>query len=80
MVKKTHGIVHGRTIELQEDLGVADGQSVDLVVTVPSAKRPWGEGIRRSAGGWAAYPEMDAVMQRIQDDRKRERRNLAFAH
>jgi hypothetical protein len=25
----------------------------------------WGDGIRRSADGWADYPEMDAIMEGI---------------
>ena len=32
MTKLMHGIVHGKTIELSEDLGLSDGQSVDLIV------------------------------------------------
>ena len=35
MTKLMHGIVHGRTIELSEDLGLSDGQSVDLIVMPP---------------------------------------------
>jgi hypothetical protein len=32
MTKLMHGIVHGKTIELTEDLGLSDGQSVELIV------------------------------------------------
>ena len=32
MTKTVHGIVHGRTIELAEDLGVVDGQAVEVYV------------------------------------------------
>ena len=32
MTKLTHGIVHGKTIELSEDLGLSDGQAVELIV------------------------------------------------
>ena len=74
MNKTIHGRVHGKTIELDEDLGVADGQAVELQVKVVPPDRPWGEGILRSAGGWADYPEMDAIMERIHDARKLERR------
>jgi hypothetical protein len=75
MNKTLHGKVHGRTIELDEDLGVAEGQEVEVQVKlVPSAK-VWGEGIRRSAGGWADYPEMDGIMASIQQARKLERRS-----
>jgi hypothetical protein len=34
MIKTLHGRVHGRTIELDDDLGVADGQEVEVQVTV----------------------------------------------
>jgi hypothetical protein len=74
MTKSIHGIVHGRTIELSEDPGVADGAEVDVVVTPASPQKVWGEGIRRSAGGWAEYPELDAIMEQIQRDRQIERR------
>jgi hypothetical protein len=36
---------------------------------VPKAGN-WGEGILRSAGGWANYPEMDAIIEKIQQQRK----------
>ena len=74
MIKVLHGVVHGQTIELSEPAGMAEGQAVEVVVRPSRPSRPWGEGIRNSAGGWAAYPEMDAVMEQIQQDRKRERR------
>jgi hypothetical protein len=75
MTKTVHGKVHGKTIELDEDLGVADGQEVEVQVTIVPPKKPWGEGIRRSAGGWAAYPEMDDIMEKIHQERKLERRS-----
>lgn len=74
MNKVMHGIVHGKTIELNDTLGVADGQEVEVVVRFSNPSKSWGEGIRRSAGGWANYPEMDAIMEQIQKDRKIERR------
>ena len=42
------GVVHGKTIELQEELGLPDGESVAVIVR---RVLPQGEGIRRSAGG-----------------------------
>jgi len=74
MDKLMHGIIHGKTIELTEDPGVSDGQEVHVALTLVQSGGRWGDGIRRSAGGWADYPEMDAVMEQIQQDRKRERR------
>jgi hypothetical protein len=34
MTKTLHGKVHGRIIEVPEDLGMLDGQTVDLIVTL----------------------------------------------
>ena len=73
MTKVLHGVVHGKTIELSEVPGGADGQEVEVVVKFSTPSRPWGDGIRASAGGWADYPEMDSVMERIQQNRKLER-------
>jgi hypothetical protein len=73
MTKTVHGKVHGKTIQLDEDLGVPDGQEVEIQVRIESTRK-WGEGIRASAGGWANYPEMDAIMDEIHQSRKLERR------
>ena len=76
MNKTVLGVVLGKTIELKEELGVAEGQTVGVQVKVvaPNHQGKWGEGIVRSAGGWADYPEMDAIMEKIHQDRKLERR------
>jgi hypothetical protein len=74
MTKTLHGKVHGKIIELDEDLGVAEGQEVEVQVKIVEPARNWGEVILRSAGGWADHPEMDAIMEKIQQDRKVERR------
>ncbi len=70
MTKTIHGKIHGRTIELDEDLGVANGQDVEVQVTIVDPQRVWGDGIKRSAGGWVDYPEMDAIIEKIQQERK----------
>jgi hypothetical protein len=76
MTKTVHGVVHGRTIELDEDLGVFEGQEVEVQVKLVTKNGTWGEGIRRSAGGWNDHPEMGAIMDKIQQDRKLERRSV----
>ena len=43
MTKVIQGRVHGRTIELTEDLGLADGQEVDVQLTIRSPAKKWGE-------------------------------------
>jgi hypothetical protein len=40
MTKTLHGKVHGRTIELDEDLGVAEGQEVEVQVTLVPSTAP----------------------------------------
>lgn len=51
MTKTVHGVVHGRTIEVEEDLGVAEGQRVELQIRIVAQRAEWGDCIRRSAGG-----------------------------
>ncbi len=74
MTKSFHGIVHGRTIELSEDPGVADGAEVDVVVTPATPSEAWGEGIRRSAGALAESwtEDDDKILHEIHQDRSRE--------
>ncbi len=74
MIRIVRGTVHGKTIQLEEDLGVAEGQEVKVHVDIEPPPNKWGEGIRRSAGGWEDHPEMDAIMERIHQGRKLERR------
>ena len=69
MTKKIHAIIHGKTIEFDEDLGMAEGR---LTIVQSLLKR--GEGILRSAEGWVDYPELDAIMNQIQQDRTLQRR------
>ncbi len=74
MTKILHGRVHGRTIELDEDVGVADGQEVEVEVKIIEPARTWGEGILRTAGALADDPYWDAIMEEIHRARKIERR------
>ena len=74
MTKTIHGTVHGRTIELDEDLGVAEGQQVEVQVKVTRRTQPWGGGILRTAGALADDPYWDAIMDEIHQARKLERR------
>jgi hypothetical protein len=60
-----HGVIHGRTIHLEEDPGIGDGQTVEVVVRSVSPPKAWGEGLRRCAGALADYPEMDQYMQTL---------------
>ncbi len=75
MTKTVHGIVHGKTIELDQDLGVAEGQHVEITVrtVVPPADRKTGEGFLRTEGALQGDSEWDAIMAEIHQTRKQER-------
>jgi hypothetical protein len=74
MTRLVHGVVHGKTIELDEDSGVAEGQHVQVTIKTVPAKRPWGEGLRRCAGALADEwtHEDDRILEEIHEDRKRD--------
>lgn len=69
MTRTVQGVIHGRSIELDTDLGIADGQRVEVVVTPAPSRRPWGEGILRSAGVAADVPGFDEAFEQIQRER-----------
>ena len=74
MIKVMQGVVHGTTIELRENPGVADGQEVEITVRVPEPARAWGEGIRRSAGAMADFwtDEDDKILEELYQERRRD--------
>jgi hypothetical protein len=76
MTRTIPGKVHGRRIELSEDLGLPEGQPVEVQVKVLEATQPWGEGLLRCAGVLADDTEWDAIMEEIHEARKLERRPL----
>lgn len=74
------GVVHGKTIELEAELGLPDGQAVTVVVQpleAPEQRLPPGEGIRRSAGAWADdAEELDRYLEWNRQRRKLGRRGI----
>jgi hypothetical protein len=76
MTNQISGVIHGKTIELSEDPGLTDGQAVVVVVQPaginPKTNRPWGEGIRASAGAFADDPNADKYIEEILNLRKLE--------
>jgi hypothetical protein len=73
-VKPSRGVIHGKTIELVEDLGLTEGQEVDVVVRVRK-QRPeseWGQGILNSAGAMAPFwtADDDRILAEIEQDRR----------
>jgi hypothetical protein len=75
MVKNLRGVVHGKTIELAESLGLAEGQEVEVTVKpVPKSGRQPGEGFLRTEGALADDPYWDGIMEEIYQARKLRRR------
>ena len=60
MTRKLHGRVRGKTIELLEDAGVADGQEVELQMNVVSRARKV-TGSRAGGRGPALRPTWHGV-------------------
>lgn len=71
-VKPSRGVVHGKSIELLEDLGLIDGQEVFVTVRVLRPRPVWGQGILNSAGGMAPHwtSEDDRILDEIELDRR----------
>ena len=76
MGKTLHGRIHGRTIELDEDPGIPEGQKVEVTVTAPTSpnRREPGEGLLRTEGALAGDQEWDEIVEEMQRDRKRHSR------
>lgn len=76
MTKIMNGVVHGRTIELEEEIGVPDGQKVEVAIHLSSTspeQEQWGDGLRRCAGALADIPGLDEDMEQILRERKTAR-------
>lgn len=73
MTKKVQGIVHGKTIELAEDLGVSDGQAVEITVrtVLPRQSTPC-TNTQTAAGAltkeWSE--EDDRILEELHRERK----------
>jgi hypothetical protein len=73
MSKILYGIVHGKTIELDQEVGVPDGQKVEVAIQIIGTSpgtEAWGEGLRRCAGALAGIPGLDEDMEQILAERK----------
>ena len=69
-MRRVQGVIHGKTIELDQNPGIAEGQRVDVQVSVASTARPRGEGILRSAGIAADVPGFEEAFEQVQKDRE----------
>jgi len=73
------GVVHGKTINLDHEPGLPDGQRVTVTVEpVPAREKlPPGEGLRRAFGGWADdAEELDKYLEWNRQQRKLARRDI----
>jgi hypothetical protein len=68
------GIIHGNTIELSHNPGLAEGQAVDVVIHAATPTRVCGNGILKSAGALANEwtVEDDRILAEIYQERKLE--------
>ena len=70
------GTIHGRSIELTADPGLADGQRVELALRPVPGNGNWGDGLRRCAGvlsdAWTT--EDDQILAELQRERHTDRR------
>ena len=74
MTTAFRGVVHGRIIELDEEVGLPDGQAVSVSVQPVGRQLAPGEGIRRSAGAWADdAEELDKYLEWNRQQRKTSR-------
>lgn len=71
-IKPSRGVIHGKMIELVEDLGFTEGQEVEVIVRVRNPRPGWGQGILNSAGAMAPYwtPDDDRILAEIEQDRR----------
>lgn len=73
-VNVIRGVVRGKTIEVEDDLNLPDGQQV--AITVQPLLSPE-EAIRQSFGGWADdAEELDAFLKTLRRDREQDRPEL----
>ena len=65
------GIVRGKTIELDQELGLPEGQPVEITVQPIAAETTPGEGLSRAFGGWSeAAADLDEFLEWNRNQRK----------
>jgi hypothetical protein len=74
MMQTLTGVIHGKTIELDDVTNLADGAEVEIVIRPSRSTRRPGEGLLRTEGALADDAEWDVIMDEIQQSRRLERR------
>ncbi len=71
MSEVVEGIIHGKTIELESDPGLRDGERVEVVIRRTGRESP-GDGIKATAGALAHLPpEYFEDLEEIVRDRRK---------
>jgi hypothetical protein len=70
MSKVIEGIIRGRTIELQGDPGLGEGQAVQVTLRVLPDRAARDAAVLRIAGSMADDPEFDDAMEQVRRDRE----------
>jgi hypothetical protein len=68
-----NGVIHGKTIELEHEPGLPDGQAVTVMIRPVTIQKtlPPGEGLRRAFGAWAEdAEELDKYLECNRQQRK----------
>jgi len=81
MIDKVRGTVHGRTIEVADDLGLPDGEKVEITIErvkhLPGPPPGWQADSKKSAAGMMAdhWSEADdKILAEIYQGRKQDTR------
>jgi hypothetical protein len=67
-----HGVVHGRTIELDEDPRLPDGQRVSLELSATDHAKQ-SDGLQRAGGSWKDMPGYDEWLTETYQARLQDR-------
>jgi hypothetical protein len=73
------GVVQGRTIQLEREPGLPDGQKVTVTMKPADdhGEAAPGEGLKRGFGGWAEDgKELDEYLEWSRQQRRRSRKEL----
>ncbi len=78
MSELLYGVIHGKTIELEQDPGLEDGRRVQVILQVKRLPGPppgWYPGCTETAAGMLAdVPGWDEDLEEILAERKRHTR------
>jgi len=69
-----NGVVHGKTVAFDREIGLPDGQRVTVTVTPHTAGGDV-ESLRRAFGGWSDDPSgLDDFLEHVRASRKFDRK------